>query len=168
MLKWSLFTALALVGVAGVITVVGLMLPRGHHASRSVTLAAPPLAVFGVVSDVAHGADWRPDVKSIEMLPDDGKGRRFKENGSNGPITYRVEVSDPSVKFVTRIADPSLAFGGSWTFDLEPAGSGTELTITEDGEVYNPIFRFMSRFFFSPTATMETYIAALRKKLGES
>jgi hypothetical protein len=68
---------------------------------------------------------------------------------------------------VTRIADPSLPFGGTWTYDLKPQGSGTELTITEDGEVYNPIFRFMSKFVFSQTATIEAYQASLKRKLSE-
>jgi len=68
----------------------------------------------------------------------------------------------------TRIADTELAFGGSWTYELArtPTG-GTSLSITEDGEVYNPIFRFMSKFFFSPVATIEKVQRSLAKKLGE-
>ena len=40
-------------------------------------------------------------------------------------------------------------------------------TITENGEIYNPFFRFMARFVFGYTATMETYLKALGKKFGE-
>jgi hypothetical protein len=35
--------------------------------------------------------------------------------------------------------------------------SGTELTITENGEVYNPLFRFVSRFIMGHAATIEKY-----------
>jgi hypothetical protein len=63
--------------------------------------------------------------------------------------------------FVARIADTDLPFGGTWTYELKPEGAGTRVTITERGEVYNPIFRFMSRFVLSQTATMEKYLAAL-------
>ena len=38
------------------------------------------------------------------------------------------------------------------------AEGGSDLTITEDGEVHNVIFRFMSRFVFGHTATMDTFL----------
>ena len=36
--------------------------------------------------------------------------------------------------------------------------AGRDLTITEDGEVYNVFFRFMSRFVFGHHATMDAYL----------
>jgi hypothetical protein len=68
---------------------------------------------------------------------------------------------------VVRIADPDLPFGGTWTYELKQEESGTRVTITERGEVYNPIFRFMSRFVFSHTATLERYLAALRARAAQ-
>jgi hypothetical protein len=62
---------------------------------------------------------------------------------------------------MVRIADPDLPFGGTWTYRLTPKGSGTRLAITEHGEVYNPLFRFVSRFVFGHTATVDRFIAAL-------
>jgi hypothetical protein len=62
---------------------------------------------------------------------------------------------------VTRIADKTLTFGGAWTYELSPQGGGTRLVITEHGEVYNPLFRFMSRFVFGHTATLDRYLADL-------
>ena len=38
--------------------------------------------------------------------------------------------------------------------------------ITEDGEVYNPVFRFMSRFIIGHAATLDQYLTALGKRLG--
>jgi hypothetical protein len=67
-------------------------------------------------------------------------------------------------QFVSRIADPNLPFGGTWTIDLKPEGAGTRVTITEHGEVYNPIFRFMSRFVFGHTATIDAYLTALQRR----
>jgi hypothetical protein len=68
---------------------------------------------------------------------------------------------------VTRIADPKLPFGGTWTFEIAPDSDGATLRITERGYVTNPFFRFMSRFVFSQTSTMETYLKSLAKKFGE-
>jgi uncharacterized protein YndB with AHSA1/START domain len=166
MARWLVFVLLGLVALIGIVAAVGLALPKGHRASRTVTLQARPSDVFEVVTNVARYPEWRGDVQRVELLQDDGHGTRFREVGRNGAITYRVELSEPYARVVTRIADTSLAFGGTWTYDLRPNGALTELTITEDGEVYNPIFRFLSKFVFSQYATIDTYLANLRKRLG--
>jgi hypothetical protein len=106
-------------------------------------------------------------VKDITDIRGQGLGMEFREVDDHGAINYRVEAWEPGRRFVTRIADSSLPYGGSWTFDLRPVEGGTELTITEDGEVYNPIFRFMSLFFFSATATIERYQADVLKRLRQ-
>jgi hypothetical protein len=67
---------------------------------------------------------------------------------------------------ITKIADPKLPFGGTWTYDIAPAGDSCTLTITENGEVYNPLFRFVSRFIIGQSTTMDGYIKALDAKLG--
>jgi hypothetical protein len=69
---------------------------------------------------------------------------------------------------VTRIADPEQPFGGTWTFELAPADGGTRLTITERGEVYNPIFRALGRFVFGHTATIDQYLRALGAAFGDA
>lgn len=168
MLRWMLYAVIGLGGLVGLIAVIGLTLPKGHRASVTATYAAAPAAVFAVIADVGRAAEWRSDLTRVETLPDDGGRRMFREHGKQGPITYRLEVLTPPTRMVVRIADPSLAFGGTWTHELRPTPSGgTELTTTEDGEVYNPIFRFMSKFFFSPTATIEGYQRALRARLQQ-
>jgi uncharacterized protein YndB with AHSA1/START domain len=165
-LKWMLYVVLGLGGLVGLTALVGLTLPKGHRASKTTTYAAAPAVVFDVIADVGRAAEWRSDLQRVELLPEDGGKRMFREHGKQGAITYRVEVSTPPTRIVFRIADASLAFGGTWTHDVRPTPSGgTELTTTEDGEVYNPIFRVMSKIFFSPTATIEAYHAALRARL---
>ena len=63
-----------------------------------------------------------------------------------------VFMHPPPPERVTRIADESLPFGGSWTYRVVGNEKGCTLTIREDGEVYNPLFRFMSRFVFGHIA----------------
>jgi hypothetical protein len=48
-----------------------------------------------------------------------------------------------------------------------PENGGTRVTIREDGEVSNVIFRFMSRYVFGQTATMDGYLNSLAKRFGE-
>jgi uncharacterized protein YndB with AHSA1/START domain len=165
-LKIGLYVVLGLGGLVAVVALIGAALPKGHRASKTTSFAATSEEVFAVISDVARYAEWRPDVKRVELLPDENGRRMFKEHGGNGAVTYRIEQSQPPSRLLIRIADPSLPFGGTWTHELKATSAGgTELTTIEDGEVYNPIFRFMSRFFFSPTKTIETFHSNLSKKL---
>jgi hypothetical protein len=69
---------------------------------------------------------------------------------------------------VTLIADPNLPFGGTWTYDIAPTEEGATLRITERGYVSDPFFRFMSKFVFGQTSTMESYLRSLAKKFGEA
>jgi hypothetical protein len=85
------------------------------------------------------------------------------EEGRSGKMTFVVESSDPPRRLVTRIADPKLPFGGTWTYDITPSNGGSRLTITEDGEIYNPLFRFVARFILGYDGTIGSYLGALGK-----
>ena len=166
MKRWVIFTVLIAVGVVALVAGIGWILPKAHTASRTAQYAAAPEAVFAAISDVGQYASWRSDVTSVDLLPSD-EGKVFRETGSDGQVTYRIEILEPPTRMVSRIADPSLPFGGSWTFEVAAAaGGGSSLTITEDGEVYNPIFRFISRFFMSPTAAIEAFQNDLARQLA--
>src|SRR5262245_39508403 len=106
MLRWAIYAVVGLVGVAGIIAIVGWSLPVAHTASSTVTIDAPPERVFDAIADVARAAEWRTGVSRIEVLPDDGKGLRFREHNSMGTMLMRVEASERPRRFVTRIADP--------------------------------------------------------------
>jgi uncharacterized protein YndB with AHSA1/START domain len=167
-MKWILWTLAVLVALVVVVIVIGWLLPAGHEVSRTVRLNKPPEAVYAAISDVAQHASWWPDVTRVEMLEATGGKIRFREHTTSGPIVMEVDDAQPPAKFVTRIADSDQPFGGTWTFDVARDGGGSRLTITERGEVYNPLFRFMSKFIFGHTATMESYLRALGKRFGES
>lgn len=74
----------------------------------------------------------------------------------------------PPTRLVTRIADRNLPFGGAWTHEITPEPGGCLVKITEAGEIYNPIFRFMARFVFGYNGSIEAYLRALHKKFGET
>ena len=166
MLKWAIYVVVGLVGLIAIAAVVGMMMPKAHEAWKAQSYQAKPEQVFAVVSDFAKYPEWRTGVTRMDVTGGGG-APVVTEHGSNGVIPYRIEVLQPPSKMVMRIADPDLSFGGTWTFEIAPEDSGSELLITENGEIYNPLFRVMSKLFFSPTATIETYLADLKKRLGE-
>jgi uncharacterized protein YndB with AHSA1/START domain len=154
----------AIAAIAVVLVLVGYLLPVAHEASAEATFARPPADVFATIADVRRYPEWRPDVARVEVLADAPR-TRWKESGSNGEITFELDETRPPTRLRSRIADTSLPFGGSWTYEVTPSGSGTHVHITERGEVYNPVFRVLARFVFGHTATMEQFLRNLERKL---
>ncbi|HJR61668.1 MAG TPA: SRPBCC family protein [Vicinamibacterales bacterium] len=144
-----------------VVVAVGYALPQNHVAARTATFALPADQVFAAIADVARYPAWRGEVTRVEVVRTDPL--QWREHSGGDVITFEVAESRPPHHFRVRIADPDLPFGGTWTYTLAPEGSGTRLTITEHGEVYNPIFRFMSRFVFGHTATIDRFLAQLSR-----
>jgi hypothetical protein len=66
---------------------------------------------------------------------------------------------------VTKIVGET-QFGGTWTFDIVPTPTGSRVTITERGEIYNVIFRALSKLVFGYTGTMESCWRPRRRRLG--
>ena len=165
-MRWIVIAGAVLVALVLVVVLVGLALPTGHVASRTAPLPQPPETVWATITDVRAVPEWRRRVTEVEVLPPAEGRARWRERGRDGTITFETVEADPPRRLVSRIADPGLPFGGSWTYDIAPAPGGSTITITERGEVYNPIFRFVSRFIIGHQATMDAYLADLSARLG--
>jgi uncharacterized protein YndB with AHSA1/START domain len=166
-MKWVLIILGGIVVLVGLLAAIGAMLPKGHVTARTTRYNQPPEKIWAAITGVEEFASWRPDVKSVERLPDKNGKPAWKENWTNGTVLpIEVDEWDPPRLMVTRIADASLPFGGTWTYEIAPAEGGAALTITEKGEVYNPIFRLVARLM-GHDKTIADYQAALAKKFGE-
>ncbi len=167
-MRYVLIVAGTLGFIVLVVLLVGWMLPVGHLATREATYRATPGQVFKLITDVKAFPQWRPSVTKVEVLPAVNGHAQFREIGKNGSILFEIDSLVPNQRLVTRIADRSLPFGGKWTYELTPRGDSTTLRITEDGEVYNPVFRFVSRFVFGHTATMDRYLSDVGRRISQS
>jgi uncharacterized protein YndB with AHSA1/START domain len=168
MQKWLIIIIVALLGVVASIFLIGSVLPQNHTASRTAQLRQPPERVWSTITGIAEFPTWRPDVKSVEMLPAHDGHLVWREVSAKGnKLTFEAETFEAPRHLVTRIADKDLPFGGSWDYTISADNGGSLVTITEHGEVYNPIFRFVTRFM-SQTATIDAYLTALAMRLGDS
>jgi uncharacterized membrane protein len=161
MKKWLLVALAVVVVLIATVFVVGALLPRRHVASRTRRVSAPPERVFALLRDVASAPTWRRGVSSVDVLP--GEPVRWREHGKNGDILFARDVEEAPHRIVTRIADDSLPFGGTWTFDLAADGDGTRVTITEDGEVKSPVFRFVSTLIIGHTSSIDAFLDDLAR-----
>jgi uncharacterized protein YndB with AHSA1/START domain len=112
-----------------------------EHASieRELHIEAAPEVVFDVVSSPEHLSEWWPDVAEYPVMP-----------GGDGRIAFGDPDAGGSwVRFTVVDAVPHRLFSFRWTheegqtavpgnsylvvFELEPAGAGTRLRMTETG-----------------------------------
>jgi len=133
----------ALIAAIGLIALGGSFLPVNHEASRSAEFNEPPETVYALFSDLKNYSTWWPE----------------------NEVEVEVVESIPPQRIVTRIVGET-AFGGTWTMEIVPTPGGSRLTITERGEIYNPIFRTLARFVFGHTSTMDSCLKAAAEKLS--
>lgn len=164
---WIVLGVLA--GLVVLVLGIGSLLPRNHVASSSVTLQQPADSVWAVIRDLGGVPRWFSDIKSSERLADSaGVERWLQTMAHNFAMPLEVAESQAPARLVTRIVSPpGAAFGGQWTYQLAAADGGTQVTITEDGWVANPVFRFMTYTLFGVHGTMDHYLAALGARFGE-
>jgi uncharacterized protein YndB with AHSA1/START domain len=162
-------------GVVGVIilalvlmALLGSLLPKEHSASRSVLLHQSPESVYAMTRDFESMPKWRADVRSVNVKTGTQGRVQFREEGKHGAVNYELTEDVPARRMVTKITDTDLGYAGKWTYVFVPEGSGTRLTITEDGEVSNVMFRFLSRYAFGHTATIDSYLTSLGRQFGET
>ena len=151
---------------AAVAAAIGTRLSRLHQASGARLLAAREDVLWRALTDVEAFPTWRGDLKRVQRLPDRDGRTAWIEEGRSGKITLVFERMDAPHVLVSRVADPDLPFGGTWSFEITPLPNGSLLTITEAGEIYNPLLRFMARFFFGYDSSINSYLSALEKRFG--
>lgn len=164
MLRIVLGSLATIAAAIALIALWGSRLPVAHVATRSVTLPAATEEVFAVLADVAKAPAWRSKLTRVELDPTGPGGRtRFTEVSGGDRLTMEIEESRPPERMVTRIVGAG-AFGGAWAYRIEPMAGGSRVTITEHGEVYNPIFRLISAKVMGHTATLDQYLGDLARR----
>ena len=170
-MKTAIIIAASVIGVVvlvfAVMALIGSQLPRAHIASRSILLGQTRPNVYVAIRDFKSAPAWRNDVKSVEVTETPGQKLRFVEHGSDD-VNYELTEDVPNQRIVTRILNTDLGYSGQWTYELTDENGGTRVKITEDGEVSNVLFRFMSRYVFGHTSTIDSYLTSLAKKFGET
>jgi len=156
-MKILLVVIVAVVLVILGVVVTGLLLPKRHVVSRTASYRAAPDRLFFLISGPQG---WRPDVLRCEAVPDAGSRELLRETTRDGEtITYELLDRVFPVSIKRRIATENLPYSGTWAYSLQPKGDVTIVRITEDGEVYNPVFRFMARF--GRKRSLDSYLRAL-------
>ena len=163
-MKIALIGVGTLLSLAILVIAIGALLPKTHRVTRSATFKATPEQLFALIDGPQT---WRREVKKYELLGTANGHKRWQETDAHGQaVCYEaVEREEPKL-LKTQIVTAGLPYSGTWTLRLEPRESATVLEITEQGEVYNPVFRFVSRFVIGQANTVERYFRDLQLAVG--
>ena len=123
--------------VLGVLAVVISLRPDDFRVERSITIAAPPSAIFPYLNDQHKNGEWAPwdkldpNMKKTFSGPDAGVGASLSWDGNKdvgaGTSTIIESRQDELVRVKLDFVRP---FAGTNTadFTLKPEGNGTTVT----------------------------------------
>lgn len=105
---------------------------------REIRIDAAPEVVFAVVSDPAHVRHWWPDEAEYEPVPGGAGQIVFTQDAERIPVALQVVDAVPNRLYSFRWTHPLGDEPGPEnsllvTFELEAAGEGTLLRMTETG-----------------------------------
>src|SRR5258708_14367366 len=101
-MKWIWIILGSLAGIVALVAIIGAMLPVKHVASRHARFQKSPAELWPSIS---------PGTSQQTFKQDD--------------VNYEVVDAIPGRRLVTKIADKNLPYGGSWTYEILPDGSGS-------------------------------------------
>ena len=147
------------------ILLIGWLLPVKHTANRTLLINAEINQVWLKISDYSSMPQWRTELDKVTEISD----RVLQELSKSGDIIKFETIESVSQKrLVRKIVGEALLFGGSWTFELNTQGTKTHIKITENGEIYNIVFRFVAKFIMGYHHSMDTYLAQLQTSFIQS
>jgi hypothetical protein len=176
-MKILLRIILSIAGVVALLVLIafadGATLPVDHSVSVSGTVNAPPPAVFARITDIANAAAWRPQVKSVKVLPkDNSRDAWIEDDGLSGTMQFLAITTappGPSGHGVRQVKTDAPSYGGTWTYDLTPGPTPntTTLKITEDGYINPPIYRFVMAHIMGPTKNLDDYLKDIQQAFAK-
>ena len=169
------FFAFVFLTVAG----IGTSIPIRHSARCSAQVDAPAEVLFNAIADDGISPSWRPEVRSVVLVSGAGLTAVWRETYKNGQeLTLRTVSSVNSPASARRKSlirtipfDPRAGFDGTWDFEVEPPANPGEpalVSIGEQGNIYNPVYRFLARYVFGYDGSIKTYLTDLAKKYGQT
>ena len=160
-----LITLGIIVGIIILMVLIGYVTPVKHTASVTEELKLPDHKLYKLLINFKNYPKWRTELKGVKVISES----EWVEVSKFGEMALSFTELVENKKIVGSIVpDKSLQFGGSWTYDLQATGSKTtKLTVTENGEVYSPLFRFVSKYIMGHKGTLKRFMKNLQDEIGD-
>ncbi len=167
-MKFLMRLAIILVVLVACVYLVGARMPREHTVASRVQLTASRDAVWAALRDFGNYPTWHSDFKSsVRGAPRSGHEVWVQDVDGMTMSVEVIESQAPSRLVTEVVTDETSQWGGFWTYDLVANGTGTEITITEQGWIKSPFFRVMMKMM-GTHSTMDGVLKSLGAKFGET
>ena len=163
---WILFIMGLIASIVIAMIAGGLATPRAHTVSKSALLSASVNEVWHTIRTVSAFPAWRSDIDDVELVDTAQSQVRWREMSTRRSMLLGIVTEDAPHQLVVRILDDDLPFSGEWEWTLRAEGASTHVTITERGEIGNPIFRLIGTYFIGHTKMIERVLHDLARKHG--
>ena len=172
--RWTGTIFFALVFIFLTVAGVGTSIPIWHSTKCGADVAAPAAALFAAIADDGSSASWRPELQSVTLVSGSGPTSVWREKYKSGQV-LTLQTSSQSFGSIEQVVrtipfDPGLGFDGIWVFDVGKSGQQhgqTRVAINEEGHIYNPVFRFLTKYVFGYEGSIRSYLSDLGAKFGE-
>ncbi|HEY9103188.1 SRPBCC family protein [Chitinimonas sp.] len=141
---------LGLAGLVALLLVIGLLLPSHYAVQRSTEIQAPADKVFAHLDAPAAWKAWTvwnrrdPQMKIAYSGPERGVNAAWRwESATEGNGGMVFTAIDPNRQLTYRLEFPDMGMVSTGVLLLEPAGNGTRVTWTNEGDMgRNPVNRY--------------------------
>ena len=134
------------------LVVIGWLLPSTFKVSRSVDIAAPAERIYPRIADPREWRQWSvwnrrdPQMQITYSGPPSGTGAKWEwKSKSQGDGAMTFTAAEPSRRLGYDLYFPDFGTTSSGDLTLAPAGTGTRVTWTMNGDMgKNPLFHWMA------------------------
>jgi hypothetical protein len=178
MKKFLKITAFVVAGLFVAVTAGGFLLPRKMRVSRSITVAAPPEAIYPLIANLKDGwSQWSPfgpavypSLKLEFSGPAEGVGATQRwDSEESGDGYLRITRADPARGVEMELGMMQESYKATGSLLCEPAADGTRVTWTDEFDYgNNPYKRYMGLIIERPLQqSFDQGLTALKKKVEE-
>jgi len=136
--------------ITGIVAILGLTIDPQYENQYSITVPINRAKLWQVLTAPEKKALWDGQIERTEQLSPSGETNssdqpaRWKDIYANQTeINYSIKADETSLSIVRKVDDPNLPIHFSWAISLQDANSNTRVRILEQGQVGNPIVRYL-------------------------
>jgi hypothetical protein len=148
----------------GFMLVMGSRLPLAHTASAVAEISAPQARIWQLIEDLNAQPSWRTGLLSVEAVSTSSGHTCWTEVQKHMRMPLCEELTAAPSTRIVRIADATLPFGGTWTYQLQSIdANNTRLIITENGTTGPALYRFIGHYIYHEDTMLKQYEADVQK-----
>ncbi|GAB3244062.1 SRPBCC family protein [Chitinimonas naiadis] len=137
-------------GLVVLLVIIGFLLPSHFAVQRSTVIQAPPEKIFAQIDAPAAWTTWTvwnrrdPAMKIEYSGPKQGLNAAWRwESATEGNGGMTFTAIEPGRQLTYRLEFPDMGMVSTGVLRLEPEGSATKVTWTNEGDMgNNPINRY--------------------------